>query len=99
MKAEHKYTANVYVIPYEDTTLFRNVADTIATCNLSALDMEGSPLRSLVNIHLTEEQQKDDSETDVLTGFHITDGAFRLVVVEGICGGVAMETLNKAVQR
>ena len=89
------FTRAVYLFPYREVRFLQLILRQIAAINQEAL-----PGVSIRSYQLTEEQINacEDGSLDVITGFHIVDSNFRIIVVEGLAAS-AMSKIERAVLR
>lgn len=95
-----KYGRMVLVLSYRKTTPVKKLLHFLADHNSRVIGMSSSaPSRALANVQLTEQQRKD-SNLDVLTGFCLLDRVRRIVVIEGLRGeGKGLARLVASIDR
>ncbi|KAG8430974.1 hypothetical protein GDO86_019631, partial [Hymenochirus boettgeri] len=81
------YGRVVYMFHYKNRKLLEKILRRVTEINARALKLDGN-VGSAVQQALTRvglrEDQKDDCTLDVITGFHVMDGAMHLLVLEGL---------------
>eukprot|EP00736_Rhodelphis_marinus_P003466 Rmarinus@m.24685 len=84
----------VFNIPYEDTETLHRIHAVVMDVNARALGVENAPnvSRTLTTYQLKDEQ-KENINLDIITGFQVIDGDRRIFVLEGLVdGGLALMT-------
>lgn len=80
-----RFTRIFYSIPYDDADTYKAILASVHTANASVLGISGEHVRStLATTRLTPEQRMLMAEKDVLTGWHVCDSQYRMILVEGL---------------
>ncbi|XP_044307447.1 uncharacterized protein KIAA1257 homolog [Varanus komodoensis] len=79
----------IYIFDYKNTSLWSHLLREITEINAEALKLDSYPLhiiqKSLNTLKLNQKLSAEEiAQLDVLTGFHILDGAFHILVLEGL---------------
>ncbi|XP_067854781.1 uncharacterized protein cfap92 isoform X2 [Heptranchias perlo] len=77
----------IYVFDYKNTTFLHDLLEEISSINSAALclDSKSNDENEEVDTALTTDiEQKETSNLDILTGFHVMDGTVHLFVLEGL---------------
>ncbi|KAK3287572.1 hypothetical protein CYMTET_4921 [Cymbomonas tetramitiformis] len=93
---EEPYQRAIFLLQYNDSALFQELAGTLRETNAAALELKGSDLHVLTTLttYKLDNEQINDPELDLLTGFHLVDGKIRLIVLEGLAAGI-MQTVQR----
>ena len=94
-----KFSRIVFRFPYDDTELLTSITSTMADMNAEAVNMTHLPRRALCNAQLTPADKCDDGDLDIITGFTVIDTEYRLIVLEGLADGKALETLYSKIPK
>lgn len=81
------YGCIIYIFDYNNSSLLHDLVEEIKEINTKALQLDGWPVHligmALVALKLKTTLEKV-SELDIVTGFHLLDGATHLFVLEGL---------------
>jgi len=83
---------------YKDSELYIQFRKLVRENNIAALELKGNPVHVLTSLttYKLEPEQQQDPQLDLLTGFQLTDGKRRLVVLEGLAYGRMAEVVEIA---
>jgi len=87
----------IFILHYHDTSLLLKLQSILRSTNSKNLSLEGSSehiLRTLKTYKL-QRQQLDDMSLDILTGFQLIDSAQRIILLEGVADGHAMQLVRE----
>uniref|UniRef100_A0A8C6JPF6 Uncharacterized protein n=1 Tax=Melopsittacus undulatus TaxID=13146 RepID=A0A8C6JPF6_MELUD len=77
----------IYIFDYNNSSLLHDLVEEIKEINTKALQLDGWPVH-LIGMALAASKLKTTlekvSELDIITGFHLLDGATHLFVLEGL---------------
>ncbi|XP_042311413.1 uncharacterized protein KIAA1257 homolog isoform X1 [Sceloporus undulatus] len=98
------YGCIIYIFDYKNTSLLNYLLQEITKINAEALHLDSYPLptmqKSLNTLQLNRKLPFEDiSPLDVITGFHILDGAIHLLILEGFKNKGLKKLWNKKIDR
>eukprot|EP00931_Biecheleriopsis_adriatica_P023607 TRINITY_DN14874_c0_g1_i3.p1 TRINITY_DN14874_c0_g1~~TRINITY_DN14874_c0_g1_i3.p1 ORF type:complete len:1163 (-),score=247.48 TRINITY_DN14874_c0_g1_i3:114-3602(-) len=91
-----RFARMVLVVDYRRTTVVKKLLGVVNANNVEVLNLDSGQARALATIKLTEEQRSDAS-LDIITGFIVMDRHCRIIVVECLREGKALEKLLEVV--
>ncbi|XP_031464661.1 uncharacterized protein KIAA1257 homolog isoform X5 [Phasianus colchicus] len=81
------YGCIIYIFDYSNSSLLYDLVEEITEINAKALQLDCYPphiIRMALDTLKLESTLEKDSELDIVTGFHLLDGASHLFVLEGL---------------
>ena len=87
----------VFILHYQDTSLLQKLQNVLRSTNAKKLNLEGSHdhiLRTLKTYKL-QQHQLEDNNLDIITGFQLIDNARRIIMLEGLSSGNAMQLVKE----
>lgn len=85
--ADCPYGCIIYIFDYSNSSLLHDLVEEITEINATALQLDCYPphiIRMALDTLKLKSTLKKASELDVVTGFHLLDGASHLFVLEGL---------------
>ncbi|XP_052534435.1 uncharacterized protein CFAP92 isoform X5 [Tympanuchus pallidicinctus] len=85
--ADCPYSCIIYIFDYSNSSLLRDLVEEITEINAKALQLDCYPphvIRMTLDTLKLKSTLEKASELDIVTGFHLLDGAFHLFVLEGL---------------
>jgi len=73
--------------------MLKRLLTLVADCNVKALGMDSGQTKALVTVELKQDQ-KEDPDLDILTGFIVMDRETRIVVIEGLREGAMLRVAH-----
>ena len=86
-----RFARLVVVVDYRKTTVVKQLLQTVQQHNAEAMQLDIGQARAIATVKLDDEQKKLD--LDILTGFIVMDRRTRIIVVECLRDGKALQRL------
>ncbi|XP_029456669.1 uncharacterized protein KIAA1257 homolog isoform X2 [Rhinatrema bivittatum] len=77
----------IFIFMYNNSSLLHDLMNEVTEINANAFRLDSYPIyliQGVISAIKLEDEQKENSDLDIITGFHIMDGQIHLFVLEGL---------------